>query len=291
MAGAGMDFSRFEGRHLGLLAGQAQKRETPRPVRLVPVGAFSKPWQIEAMGIFDRMGKVISSNFNALIDGLEDPRKSVEQTLLEMREQIRAARREVVSAVAAEKQLRGKLDELDKQAEKWAARAELAVKNGDDELAREALLQKRRVSGERDRAEALRGEQRAGAHEMKAELERMEQKVNELEHKKGTIVAQAEQARAGAGSEGLGQKRVGGGAFAEFRRMEDQIEAVETTVQAQRELDGVLNEPGPGGMSRDEVEAKFRALEAGVGPVAEQLKKSEVDEELQAIKKRVRIDG
>jgi phage shock protein A len=238
------------------------------------------------MGIFDRMGKVISSNFNGLVDGLQDPRKSVEQTLLEMQEQIRAARREVVSAVAAEKQLRGKLDELDVQAAKWASRAELAVKTGDDELAREALMQKKRVTGERDRAEALRGEQRAAAHEMKAELERMEQKVTELAHKKGTLVAQAAQVKAGAD----GQKRVGGTAFAEFRRMEDQIEAVETTVQAQRELDGVLNEPGPGGMTRDEVEAKFRALEAGVGPIAEKLKHSEVDEELAAIKKRVRVE-
>lgn len=239
------------------------------------------------MGIFDRMGKVISSNFNALVDGLQDPRKSVEQTLLDMQEQIRAARREVVSAVAAEKQLRGKLDELAAEADKWASRAELAVKNGDDELARDALLQKKRVTSERDRAEALRAEQRAAAHEMKAELERMEQKATELEHRKGALVAQAAQAKAGADGSG---KRVGGAAFAEFRRMEDQIEAVETTVQAQRELDGLLNPAGPGGMTRDEVEAKFRQLEAGVGPTAEKLKRSEVDDELQAIKKRVRVE-
>jgi phage shock protein A len=81
---------------------------------------FERPttaWQISDMGIFDRMGKVISSNFNGLVDGLQDPRKSVEQTLLEMQEQIRAARREVVSAVAAEKQLRGILEELSAQAD------------------------------------------------------------------------------------------------------------------------------------------------------------------------------
>ena len=131
------------------------------------------------MGIFDRMGKVISSNFNGLVDSLQDPRKSVEQTLLDMQEQIRAARREVVSAVAAEKQLRGKLEELDAQAAKWASRAELAVKTNDDELAREALMQKKRVTGERDRAEALRGEQRAAAHEMKAELERDARRLRE----------------------------------------------------------------------------------------------------------------
>src|SRR5689334_21127435 len=135
------------------------------------------------MGIFDRMGKVISANFHGLVDGLQDPRKSVEQTLLEMHEQIRAARRDVVGAVAAEKQLRGKQDEPDKQAQTWAARAELAVLHAVDELAREALLQKKRVTALRGRAAAFRAEQRAAAHMMKAELGLLVQKITELEHR------------------------------------------------------------------------------------------------------------
>lgn len=243
------------------------------------------------MGVFDRMGRVISANFNALLDKAEDPRKSIEQTLNEMREQIRAARQEVVRAVAAEKQLRKKVEELDAECEKWNRRAELAVTHDDDALAREALLQKRRVMAERDRAEALRAEQRGAALEMKAELERMEQKVEELSAHKNTIAAQVSAARAGGGPEALGAKGAGGGAFAEFRRMEDQIEAVETTVQAQRELEEVLSGRGPGGMTRDEVEAKFRALEAGVPPPeAGAPAKTEIEEELSAIKKRVRIE-
>ena len=40
------------------------------------------------MGIFDRVGKVISANFNSLVDGLQDPRKSVEQTLLDLRDRL-----------------------------------------------------------------------------------------------------------------------------------------------------------------------------------------------------------
>ena len=241
------------------------------------------------MGVLDRMGRVISANFNALIDKAEDPRKSIEQTLNEMREQIRAARQEVVRSVAAEKQLRKKVEELDAESQKWDRRAELAVTHDDDALAREALVQKRRVVGDRDRAEALRAEQRGAALEMKAELERMEHKLEEIQAKKGTIATQVEQARAGGGPEGLGAKGTSGGAFAEFRRMEDQIEAVETTVQAQRELDEVLSGKGPGGMTRDEVEAKFRALEAGGGAPEAVVAKTEIDDELQAIKKRVRI--
>ncbi len=237
------------------------------------------------------MGRVISSNFNSLIDRLDDPKKSLDQTILEMREQIRAGRQEVVRAVAAEKQLRGKVEELDKEVEKWDKRAELAVQKDDDDLAREALLQKRRVVAERDRAEALRAEQRGGALEMKQELERMEQKVKEVDARKSTIATQIQQGRAGGGPEALGS-RGQGGAFDEFRRMEDQIEAVETTVQAQRELDDVLNPRGPTGLSRGEVEAKFRALETGATPAAaEGQPQSEVDQELAQLKKRVRVQS
>jgi phage shock protein A len=242
------------------------------------------------MGMFDRMGRVISSNFNALLDRAEDPKKSLDQTIDDMREQIRAARNEVVRAVAAGKQLEKKVAELDADAARWASRAELAVKHGDDELAREALLQKRRVVGERDRAEALRGEQRAAALEMKSELERMEQKVGEVESRKSTLAAKLGQARAGGGPEALGAKG-GTSAFEEFRRMEDQIEAVETSVQAQRELDEVMRgERGPGGMTRDEVEAKFRALERGEAPAPGAPARPDVEDELKALKKRVRVE-
>jgi phage shock protein A len=242
------------------------------------------------MGMFDRMGRVISSNFNALLDRAEDPKKSLDQTIEDMRDQIRAARQEVVRAVAAGKQLEKKLTELDTEAARWGTRAELAVKHGDDDLAREALLQKRRVVSERDRAEALRGEQRAAGLEMKSELERMEQKVKEVEARKGTLAAKIGQARAGGGAESLGA-RGGTSAFDEFRRMEDQIEAVETSVQAQRELDEVMGgSRGPGGMTREEVESKFRALESGQAPGPGVPARPDVEDELKALKKRVRVE-
>lgn len=248
-----------------------------------------KPWHVWRMGIFARVSQVMSANFNALIDKADDPKKSLEQTLLEMREQILAARREVVSGVASEKQLKKKVEELDREVEKWSARAELAVRNNDDALAREALLQKRRVVAERDRAEAQRGEQRASALEMKDALENMERKVKEFELRKGTIAARAQQAKAGGGVEGLGKVGSGANAFDEFRRMEDKIETAEHTVLAQNEVDAALAGPSPTGMSRAEVEAKFRELESAEGGTPAAPGKSEVEDELSALKKKIRI--
>ena len=124
---------------------------------------------------------------------------------------------------------------------------------------------------------------------MKEALERMERKVKEFELRKGTIAAQAQQIKAGGGADSLGKTGPGPGAFEEFRRMEEKIEGVEHTLLAQTELDAALNPSGPGGMSRAEVEAKFRALESGAAASPGAPAASEVEDELQALKKRIRI--
>src|ERR1051326_924588 len=126
------------------------------------------------MGIFDRMGKVISSNVNALLDKAEDPKKSLDLIVDDMKDQIREAKKELVVGGAAEKVLPKKVENLDAEVEKWERRAELALKAEDEKLAREALVQKKRVVGERDRAEAMRAEQRSAVLTMKSELDRME---------------------------------------------------------------------------------------------------------------------
>src|SRR5579862_9519237 len=128
------------------------------------------------MGIFDRMGRVIQSNLNALLDRAEDDRKLVELNLDEMDEQIKAGHQEVVTAIAAEKQLQKRCDDLRAEIEKWDRRAELALKGGDEPLAREALKQKRRIAAELDQADKARLEPGDTASKMKADLERMKEK-------------------------------------------------------------------------------------------------------------------
>lgn len=239
------------------------------------------------MGIFDRMGKVISSNMNALLDKAEDPKKSLDLIVDEMKDQIKAARKELVEGVAAEKVLRKKVEDLDADVQKWERRAELALKAGDEKLAREALVQKKRVVGERDRAEALRGEQRSAVLNMKTELERMEQKQQELTAKKSTLAAQIKQARAGGGAEGLGARAAGSSAFAEFRRMEDQIEGHVAEVAAHKEVEEAMS---TGGLSAEELEAKFSRLEhGGADAPSDKTKTPEIDDELAALKKKIRI--
>lgn len=244
------------------------------------------------MGIFDRMGKVISSNVNALLDKAEDPHKSIELLVDEMREQVRKGKQEVVGALAAEKQLRQRVVELDEQVAKWQQRAELAITNSDETLAREALVQKKRLAVERDQAEARRAQQQGIAFRMKDELARAEVKLKDLSARKGTIAARYEQARAGGGTEALGAKGTGPTPFDDMRRIEEKLERQETEAEAMKEARDALD-PGTsrGGMSSDELEAKFAELEAtargssGTGAGAD----ADIEEELKSLKKKVRV--
>jgi phage shock protein A len=239
------------------------------------------------MGLFDRMSRVASANFNALLSKLEDPKKEVEHTIREMEQQVRLARQEIVSAVASEDLAKKKVGELDAEIDRWSSRAELAVKHGDDDLAREALRHKRRVVTERDRTAELHKAHAAEAANARSELERMENVVTDVKGKKGLLAARAAQARGGGGAEGLGA-RSGANAFDEFRRMEDRIDGAETEAAAAREVSRVLDrEPGPTGLGPAELEAKFRALEAGAGKASAA---DDVDDELSAIKTRLRVD-
>jgi phage shock protein A len=234
------------------------------------------------MSIFDRMGRVLSSNVNALLDKADDPRKSVDLLVTEMGEQVRQAKKELVAGLATEKTLRKKVEELDAEVERWERRAELALKSNDEALARDALLQKKRIVGERDRAEALRAEQRAAVLSMKGEVDRMEAKQKELEARKGTIAAQISTARAGGGPEALGA-RSHGGAFDEFRRMEAAIDHKTDEAAAAREIDEALG----GGASAAQLEAKFRELEGGAAGSPTQ--SPEIDDEIARLKNKIRI--
>lgn len=238
------------------------------------------------MGIFDRMGKVISSNVNSILDKAEDDKKLIELTVDEMSQQIKKARQEVIGAVAAEKQLKKKVDALQEDVERWDKRAELAMKGDDEALAREALKQKRRVMGEVVATEKARTEARNQALEMKEELDRMEHKLDDVKMRKGTIAARAQQAKAGGGAEGLGT-RGGSSAFDSFRKLEEKIEGREAESAAMAEVEDAI-----GTTERQDLEAKFRDLERGMGGKPDKDGKpgdAQIDEDLAALRKRVRV--
>ena len=207
------------------------------------------------MSIFTKLSTVIKSNINDLISRAENPEKMLNQIILDMRDQLAKAKREVAAAIADERKLRASLDSEVKQMRQWEHRAMLAVKEGRDDLAKQALVRQQEHKG---RASALDETWRAQAGEtekLKGSLRQLNDKIEEAKRKRNLLVAKQRRAQA--------QRRIhetmsglsNTSAFDAFNRMAEKIEEQERESLAHQEVNEAL---GPGTLEED-----FKALEGG----------------------------
>ena len=99
------------------------------------------------MGIFARLADLIKSNLNDLISKAEDPEKMLNQILVEMANQLIEAKKGVAEAIAMEKKLAKQAEGEAAKAAEWERRAMMAVRAGDDALAKEAISRKNEHGG------------------------------------------------------------------------------------------------------------------------------------------------
>jgi phage shock protein A len=107
------------------------------------------------MGIFSRLSDIISSNLNAMLDKAEDPEKLIRLMIQEMEDTLVEIKASCAGVLATKKKVQRELAEAHMRAQQWGEKAQLAVNKGREDLAREALVEKRRY---RDRASALEKE-------------------------------------------------------------------------------------------------------------------------------------
>ena len=96
------------------------------------------------MGIFTRFRDIISSNISAMLDKAEDPEKLIKLMIREMEDTLVELKASCAGVMANSKKTQRQLDEAQSRAKLWEERAALAVNKGRDDLAREALVEKRR---------------------------------------------------------------------------------------------------------------------------------------------------
>lgn len=209
------------------------------------------------MGIFDRLSTVIKSNLNDLISSAENPEKMLNQIIVDMRNQLAKAKQQVAAAIADEKRLKDQADAEFKLADDWEKRAILAVQEGRDDLATQALM--------RGQEHLEHGQQLAStweAHKMETEklkqsLRDLNDKIEEAKRKKNLLLARQRraeaQARISQTMSGLSENS----AFEAFARMEEKITSNERQLQAAQEIDEEF--------SGDRLAGEFKQLERSSG--------------------------
>jgi phage shock protein A len=209
------------------------------------------------MGIFSKLSTVIKSNINDLISRAENPEKMLNQIILDMRDQLAKAKREVAAAIADERKLKSQLEDEAKQARDWEHRAMLAVREGRDDLAKQALVRQQEHA---ERVQVLQQTWQAQAAEtekLKGSLRQLNDKIEEAKRKRNLLIAKQKRAQAQRRIHDTMSGLSDTSAFEAFNRMADKIEEEERRNVAQAEVTEAL--------AGDTLESEFIRLEAGDG--------------------------
>ena len=228
------------------------------------------------MGLFDRLSTLIKSNINDLISSAEDPEKMLNQIIVDMRNQLAKAKQQVAAAIADEKRLRDQADAEFRGADDWKKRAMLAVQQGRDDLATQALLRQQEHLDHAQQLAATWEAHKMETEKLKQSLRDLNDKIEEAKRKKNLLVARQRRAEAqqriASTMSGLNENS----AFEAFNRMEERITANERKLLAAQEIDEEF--------SGDRLSQEFKQLERSAGGMS-------ADRQLAALKQRMGLLG
>ncbi len=221
------------------------------------------------MGIFARLAALIKSNLNDLISKAEDPEKMLEQVVIEMANQLIEAKKQVALAIADEKKLAKQAEQEAAKAAEWQRRAMMAIRAGDDNLAKEALQRKKEHDGLALAFKEQWAKHKKSVDQLKMALRVLNNKIEEAKRKKQLLIARNRRAKVQAKIQETMAGINNSSAFETFERMEEKVLQAEGEAEAATELAEEY--------SGDVLAHKFQKLEQTAG----------ADEDLLALKRQM----
>ncbi|XP_040986678.1 membrane-associated 30 kDa protein, chloroplastic-like [Juglans microcarpa x Juglans regia] len=216
------------------------------------------------MNLFDRFSRVVKSYANAIISSFEDPEKILEQTVIEMNDDLTKMRQATAQVLASQKQLENKYKAAQKASEDWYRKAQFALQKGEEDLARDALKRRKSYADNANALKAQLDQQKTVVENLVSNTRLLESKIQEARSKKDTLKARAQSAKtASKVSEMLGNVNTSN-ALSAFEKMEEKVLAMESQAEALGQL------------TTDDLEGKFALLEG-----------SSVDDDLANLKKEL----
>lgn len=203
------------------------------------------------MGFFERIWRVIRANLNSLISGAEDPEKILEQTVMDMQEDLIQLRQAVAGAIASQKRTERQYHQAETTSEEWYQRAQLALQKGDERLAREALARRKSYQEMANTLKTQIGQHGAIVNQMKDNMRGLESKISEAKAKKDMFIARVRSAKASERLHEVMGNMTSGGSLNAFERMEEKV------MQLEAQSDAIAD------LGTSDIEKKFRALESG----------------------------
>jgi phage shock protein A len=185
-----------------------------------------------------------------------------------MTQQVLEAKRQVCVAIADEHVLRRHVERHRAESASWEKRAILAVRGGDDELARAALLRKGDADELATTYETQWLDQKRSVDMLREALHALDQRIHEASRQRTMLMARMNRAHAQRTIAATLAHLHGYAPWAPLERMEDRVMQLEADIEAAVELHGG---------AELSLEAQFAALEA----------RTRIDDDLAALKRRL----
>jgi phage shock protein A len=152
--------------------------------------ATGVPW----MGIFSRTRDIIAANFTDLLDKADDPEKMIRMIIFEMEETLVEVRASAARTIADQKEMHRHTVKLDRLQADWAEKAQLALSKDREDLARAALVEKKKAA---DMADQLKAEIAVLDDALRAyelDIEKLQNRLREARSRQTAIAARLESA-------------------------------------------------------------------------------------------------
>lgn len=215
------------------------------------------------MGIFQRIGDIINSNINDLLDKAEDPEKMVKQIIIDMQKELNVATQNYGKAKSSELLSKRQLDNAKKVSQDWENKAKAALSMGNQDLAREALSRKIKADEDVASYQAMYDSISAQTQEIGNQVETLKNKLNEAKSRQAMLIARSQMADT---KKNLAKSQGGfdgSSALEKFNRMEEKV------IRKEAEADA-FSEISTGGSTEVNINDSFAELE----------KNAKVEEEL-----------
>jgi phage shock protein A len=203
-----------------------------------------------AMGLIDRIRRVIRAEFNSLVSQAEDPEKILEQAVADMQQDLIMLRQAVAGAIATQKRTERQTSQAQATAQEWFNRAQLALSKGDDNLAREALTRRKSYQETAAVMQSQLSQQSGVVRKLKDNMRSLESKVSEAKTLKEMYQYRITAAQASQKVQEMLGNVGTGSAIKAFEKMEEKV----IQLEAQSE---VLE------LGSNELEKRYALLEAG----------------------------
>jgi len=183
------------------------------------------------MGVFTRFRDIVSANINSMLDRAEDPEKMIKLMIHEMEDTLIELKTSCAGVIAGRKKIERKLEEIHAKTDLWDERAALAVAKGRDNLAREALVEKRRFSRIAESLDGELGEFRNLIDKYQEDISELENKLNSAKEKKRVLVQRHKSATGSKRAQEEIRRSDSSDTMARFDKLESRIEQMEAEAE------------------------------------------------------------